>query len=162
MPSDPLVAADDRGGLLAAQHGYTRSPQWPTVERHFLASFPSCAHCPPGVKRKVNVHHKFPFHLVKAAKYDHLELDPRNLITLCRDGSDSHLLLGHFDSFGSYNVDIDHDARVAFHGMTAMEIRHHPVWLQKVANRPPNHLETPYALDAFTTTLKKYFSLASL
>jgi hypothetical protein len=63
-------------------------------------------------KKKLEVHHKMPFHLHPA-----LELDPGNLITLCEnkaDGVNCHLLFGHLGNFKSYNPQVNVDASLWF------------------------------------------------
>jgi HNH endonuclease len=72
-----------------------RSPRWPKLEKEFLAKYPTCAAC--GSKKRLNVHHKMPFHLDPD-----MELEESNLITLCMD-KDCHLLIGHGDDFRAYN-----------------------------------------------------------
>ena len=76
----PAVNAD--GELLAEA---ARSPKWPTVRTAFLRQHPRCEAC--GTRHDLNVHHVQPFHL-----YPDKELDPDNLITLCRP---CHLKYGH-------------------------------------------------------------------
>ena len=51
-----------------------RSAGWAKVEKDFLAKNPICAIC--STNKKLNVHHKKPFHL-----HPELELDVNNLIT---------------------------------------------------------------------------------
>ena len=55
------------------------------------------------------MHHIFPFHYCIALGRPDLELDDRNLITLCEDeagkpGQNHHLLVGHLDDFESSNL----------------------------------------------------------
>jgi 5-methylcytosine-specific restriction enzyme A len=76
-----------------------RSSKWPTVEKHFKETHPTCAAC--GSKNRLNVHHCKPFHLDPA-----LELDPNNLITLCMDTKECHLHIGHGGSFKQYCPDV--------------------------------------------------------
>ena len=79
-----------------APFGKLRSPHWSTVERKFKATFPSCAVC--DTLKKVEVHHKKPFHL-----HPDLELDPRNLISLCRE---HHQWFGHLGDYKCSNPDV--------------------------------------------------------
>ena len=58
----------------AVGHGKERSPKWPHVEKLHLKLEPTCAAC--GSSKKLNVHHKKPFHL-----FPESELDLNNLIT---------------------------------------------------------------------------------
>lgn len=89
-----------------APKGAKRSSKWPSVRRQFLKANPSCAVC--GGKKKLEVHHKLPFHL-----HPDRELDPENLITLCEnkaDGVNCHLLFGHLGNFKSFNPNVSDDA----------------------------------------------------
>ena len=80
-----------------------RSPHWGRVEKEFLNDNPVCVCC--GSNKKLNVHHKKPFHL-----FPELELEPSNLITLCMD-NECHLLVGHGDNFRAYNPNVEEDAK---------------------------------------------------
>lgn len=86
--------------------GGKRSPHWPAVEKEHLAKFPTCAAC--GSNKKLNVHHKKPFHL-----HPDLELDPNNLITLCME-NDCHIYIGHGDDFKAYNPNVVDDAATVY------------------------------------------------
>ena len=83
-------------------HGIERSPKWPHVEKLHLKLEPVCAAC--GSSKKLNVHHKKPFHL-----FPQLELDLNNLITLCMD-KECHVKIGHGGNFKDYNPDVAEDA----------------------------------------------------
>jgi len=93
-----------------------RSTKWPAFRKKFLAG-KRCAVC--GGNKKLEAHHKKPFHL-----HPELELDEKNLIALCenkKDGVNCHLLVGHLGNFKSLNVDVEKDAKT---------------WQQKIKNRP--------------------------
>ena len=77
-----LAESEERAEPKLAQ---PRSPKWPALQRKHLKLHPECEAC--GAKVELNVHHVKPFHL-----YPWLELDPENLITLCRQ---HHLTIGH-------------------------------------------------------------------
>lgn len=79
-------------------HGVTkaRSPHWPSVRRAFLQQFPTCAAC--GSVEHLNVHHVEPFHVAPA-----LELEPKNLITLCEGPEKCHLRIGHDGDWRLWN-----------------------------------------------------------
>lgn len=79
-----------------------RSSAWPKLEKEFLAKHPVCEIC--GSKKKLNIHHRKPFHI-----FPELELDPNNLITLCMSKMQCHLLIAHGDDFKAYNPNIDAD-----------------------------------------------------
>ena len=83
-------------------HGMERSPKWPHVEKLHLKLEPSCAAC--GSTKKLNVHHKKPFHL-----FPELELDMHNLITLCMD-KECHEKIGHGGNFKDYNPEVTEDS----------------------------------------------------
>lgn len=88
-----------RGKWHEAKKRKTRSPQWPAVERRHLNLNPFCAAC--GSQKELQVHHLKPFNL-----FPKLELQPDNLLTLCMDDAEDHLLLGHGGYFSAYNPDI--------------------------------------------------------
>ena len=94
--------------------GGTRSPHWPAVEHAFRKKFPSCAAC--GSKKKINVHHKKPFHL-----HPEFELDPNNLISLCMD-NECHLKVGHGGNFKAYNPEVVTDSTTVFAGKKNLKI----------------------------------------
>lgn len=62
-----------------------RSSEWVSVRNEFVRLHPRCEACGSGYN--LNVHHVEPFHL-----RPDLELEPSNLITLCRD---HHFRIGH-------------------------------------------------------------------
>ncbi len=120
----------DYGAHIARKHGKARSPQWARVAREHRLREPACVVC--GYKgRKLQVHHIKPFHL-----HPQLELDPKNLITLCETrGREHHLLLGHLEAWESYNEHIREDA-THFHHKTAAQIRADSRWQKRKAQRP--------------------------
>lgn len=81
--------------------GTERSNQWPKVRKAYLSKNPGCAVC--GGKKKVEVHHKKPFHT-----HPELELDPNNFISLCEGNKEinCHLIVGHGGSFKDINPDV--------------------------------------------------------
>ena len=116
---------------------HARSPHWPAVEQAFRKVHPQCVAClVPNTS--VQIHHQFPFHYCIALGRPDLELDPRNLITLC-EGPDPtspahHELIGHLADWASANLDVASDAYV-FRGMSEAELRKDPRWIAKVAAR---------------------------
>jgi len=98
--------------------------------------------CKPGTNPRagLQVHHIFPFHYCIALGRPDLELDDRNLITLCEDekgkpGQNHHLLVGHLDDFESSNLAVVEDAARTFHGMDATAIKSDMTWLRKKVSR---------------------------
>jgi len=77
----------------------TRSPHWESTAKAFLESHPACSAC--GATRRLQVHHRQPFHL-----HPELELDPTNLIGLCMSTKECHLRLGHGGNFKGYVPEI--------------------------------------------------------
>lgn len=97
-----------------------RSGKWPTIEKHFLEEHPECEAC--GSKTRLNVHHCLPFR-----SHPELELDPKNLITLCMSmGKECHLALGHGDDFHQYNQAVREDVGI---------VRSHPERFEAIAAR---------------------------
>lgn len=75
----------------------SRSSSWPGVRALHLKAHPSCAYC--GSTKDLEVHHVRPFHL-----WPNLELDPRNLLTLCESLSrECHLRVGHLGVWSRFN-----------------------------------------------------------
>ena len=73
-----------------------RHKDWRKVRAEHLDHYPFCAVCHKS--EKVVPHHIKPVHL-----WPELELDLRNLITLCPD---HHLLFGHLMLWASYNPNV--------------------------------------------------------
>ena len=97
--------------------GQKRSSLWNKVRKNFLIKNNKCAVC--GGSKSLEVHHKKPFHL-----HPDLELNPKNLITLCEaktNGVTCHLLFGHLGNYKSINVNVDKDVKQ---------------WNNKLKNRP--------------------------
>lgn len=103
--------------------------------RKFLRDHPRCA--ASGATAKLNVHHAIiPFHYAVLLGRPELELDPRNLLTLCEaSGNEKHLLLGHLDNFQSWNKDVLQDVRRYF-GWPDAAIKADALWQHKKATRP--------------------------
>lgn len=125
------MTSGDHGLLAAAPHGIARSSAWRKVSREFKAKHPHCAACDP--QKKIDVvqaHHIFPFHYCVALGRPDLELDERNLITLCweEDGDyNHHLILGHLDDFHSSNLEIMVSAK-QFSGKKAADLLADLAW----------------------------------
>jgi hypothetical protein len=118
--------------------GRGRSPEWPKVEKAFRKLHPQCVSCIVKSVAHVQIHHRFPFHYCVALGRPDLELDMRNLITLCEwPGPASprhHELIGHLADWQSSDLDVA-EAAITFRGMSAAEIRKDPRWIKKEANR---------------------------
>ena len=92
--------------------GSPRSSAWPKVRDAHLERKHCCAAC--GRRDRLDVHHITPV-FVDPSK----ELEPDNLITLCR--ATCHFLIGHLGYWKSYNKDVKQDAAAL---------------LEKIRNRP--------------------------
>jgi 5-methylcytosine-specific restriction protein A len=108
-----------RHALRDVGTGAKRSSKWPTVEKHFRETHPTCAAC--GSKKRLNIHHCKPFHM-----FPELELDPNNLITLCMDTKECHYQIGHLSHWHGYNPNVRQDAA---------EILLHPDKLGEIVKR---------------------------
>ena len=120
----------DPGAYAAAPFGIHRSSKWAEVVKEHLARQPTCVCCKSTQPRRipVQVHHIFPFHYCVALGRADLELDERNLITLCSKshngiGDNHHLWVGHLDNFQSSNPYVVHDAEKVFVGMAPGKLR---------------------------------------
>ena len=80
-----------------------RSSHWPTVRKEHLRLEPTCRWCKAG--DHLEVHHEKPFHDDPS-----LELDQKNLITLCEGGGrECHVKIGHDGNFKLFNPDVAGD-----------------------------------------------------
>ena len=142
------------GTTIALESNIQRNPDWTRVQKEHLRKQPFCACCGKDTgKGKMQVHHKFPFHYCIALGRPDLELDERNLVTLCEDkGSPNHhILIGHLGNFESYNPNVEEDI-IAYANWTQTAIKADPKWKAKKTSRPaflPNMTETQ------KTTLRK-------
>ena len=102
--TDRFLAGDevDEDEQLADDglYGAARSGKWSEVRRDFLKLHPACEAC--GIKDDLNVHHIKPFN-----QFPELELDPSNLITLCRK---HHFEVGHLGNWRTANATVRQDA----------------------------------------------------
>lgn len=101
-----------------------RSPDWSEVRDKFLSLNSKCASC--GGEEKLQVHHIIPFHVNET-----LELDEKNLITLCMGKNECHLSIGHGDSWKCYNPHVKEDAKKHLNA----DIHHRSFLIQEVKAR---------------------------
>jgi len=97
--------------------GFNRSPSWPQVRSKWLIDHDWCEAC--GGKKKLEVHHRIPFHIDP-----NLELDWDNLITLCESkkyGINCHLFVGHIGNYSNYNRMVMDDARFVRRKLRGLE-----------------------------------------
>ena len=86
---------DEAIGGTAEALSNGRSPQWRAVRDRYAAAHPCCEFCG---RAAVDVHHIQPFHLFPTR-----ELDPNNLISLCRP---HHFIYGHAGDSKCENPDV--------------------------------------------------------
>jgi hypothetical protein len=154
MPVEHLTAER----VIRQKFQLDRSSAWPDVAKEFRMTHPYCAAC--GGTEQLNVHHKFPFHFVVLCGRPDLELDPRNLITLCiQHDSEHHVLLGHLDDYESYNPHVLGFVK-KYAGLTSQQIRADSKW-QAAAARKPKHFDEMLEADkdAFKKMLDAKFLL---
>jgi 5-methylcytosine-specific restriction endonuclease McrA len=72
-----------------------RSARWPAVRAAHLLRQPTCKAC--GGRKRLEVHHLYPVHFPGG---DAVELEPANLLTLCRP---CHLTVGHGGDWKAVN-----------------------------------------------------------
>lgn len=148
-------ARPDRGGDTAATHGVKRSPHWGRVRAAYIKKNPLCAACGPELDTRDHneVHHIIPFHFCVLLGRPDLELDARNLITLCEhDDYDHHLLIGHLNHFQSSNPDVRTDAQTRYYGWTQDRITIDSDYQKRAKNRPK---EWSAMTDADKAALRK-------
>ena len=91
-----LMKDEAIGGCDGAEaRGGDRSSQWRTVRDRYADAHPLCAFCG---STAADVHHIQPFHLFPTR-----ELDPNNLVSLCRV---HHFIYGHAGDWKGYNPDV--------------------------------------------------------
>ena len=132
---------------VASQLGVQRSQEWDRVRTAHLkiSGQNNCAVC--NETQILQVHHIVPFHLCHLVYRGDLELDERNLMTLCEVPTNNHhLLLGHLSDWEIYNKAGREGIIKAFHGqppdsLTADQIELADVWKQWMASKPSRWLE---------------------
>ena len=157
-------------GLIAAKKSTNitdRNPLWPEIEKEHLKKQPYCVACGKHVKyaKGLQVHHIIPFHVVIALGRPELELDERNLMTLCEneegvETQDHHLLLGHFNDWESFNYIVEQDSLKTFHSMPDAQIKANVKW-KKEKTTKPKHFDkmTLVEKDELTKYINKRFPL---
>jgi hypothetical protein len=164
-PTSRRSAEHDHGEEEALRTiGRGRSPKWPAVERAFRKLHSQCVCCIVKSITHIQIHHRFPFHYCVALGRPDLELDPRNLITLCEGPSHTspnhHELVGHLADWKSSDLEVAEDA-ITFRGMSEAEIRADKRWIAKVATRLVQlDKMTPKDKAAFTKRMNATFPLA--
>lgn len=119
-----------------------RSPHWPGVDRAFLRANPLCRVC--GRPKAVQAHHRYPYHYVVGVGRPDLELDPRNLMSLCADSKeDHHILIGHLGCYESYNPNLEH-------------------WVTRSQGRSSSHIKVLGGFHAALASRPKFMALMNL
>ena len=100
----------DNGSRRPRRNKVSRSGAWKRIAKGHLRTEPNCAIC--GRSKPVTVHH-----IIPTSVAPELELEPSNLITLCKQSHTSkgcHFTIGHRNNWKSYNPTIRttaHNAR---------------------------------------------------
>lgn len=149
---DPATsAAQDPGTVVTYHNTIPRSDKWPAVEKAHLQMQPACVAC--GATSGLQVHHMLPFHFCVQLGRPELELDQRNLITLCDETVNSHhLLLGHLQDWQSYNPNVHADIAGPLKSLSAAQIESDPTWQSEKQQRPP---DLEHMSDTDIATLKQ-------
>lgn len=92
------------------QFGADRSPGWRALRERHVAEHPECFLC--GSRDDLEVHHIVPFHVEPS-----LELEPKNLVTLCHE---HHLRVGHNGNWRRVNKQVIYDCLVAAETIAAL------------------------------------------
>jgi len=151
----------DNGAVAASAHGIARSPHWPTVEKAFKALHPNCIACSAELYGKVGiqVHHAVvPFHIAILCGRPDLELDPRNLVSLCETEKDKpapnhHIRVGHLGDFKSWNSNVVADAK-KYLGQPEALIESNPDYILEAKGKSdPKMAEQRDALKTMRTML---------
>jgi 5-methylcytosine-specific restriction endonuclease McrA len=90
-----------------APKGAKRSPHWHEVKEEYLKNLDHPNKCELCGNSNPEVHHKIPFHIAPDK-----ELDPSNLIALCRKGRGGlscHLAVGHLGNYSKFNPNVEID-----------------------------------------------------
>ena len=115
-------------------HNQKRSPLWPKVMRNYLSVHPACEAC--GRMDAVNVHHVAPFEFIVNFNSPELELDERNLITLCESESgkpdeNHHIWIGHAGDFKKANLNVREDAK-KYYGLTLVQLKENTQFMEGI------------------------------
>ena len=129
----------DNGAEEAKRHGVERSSHWTTVEKAHKIMEPFCKACGQANRHSIQVHHKFPFHYAVALGRPDLELDHRNLISLCETTENNpspnhHLRIGHLGDFKEGNLLVEEDSTKTFFQLDEKTIEENVIYLDKVKN----------------------------
>lgn len=134
-----------------------RSTKWPTLERNYIQAYPQCFVCGNAQCRR-NVHHLLPFSYMCAIGRLDLELDPRNLVTLCSERPGNHHVdIGHLgwnSSFNPWFLDTANRCK----GLMSKDIRRLSWYRELRAMRPkPAHRLNSADLNALRIITEKTF-----
>lgn len=135
-----MIKYSDKYYLLNKRNVY-RSNKWFLNRIQYLSEHNFCVVCGEnGSPDKCGVHHIIPYHIFMYFNRPELEFDFNNLMTLCVDNKEHttnnhHLLLGHLNSYYSFNVNIFDDV-VTFVGMNKYEILNSLPFKLNVLARP--------------------------
>ena len=134
----------DVGLLVASTVGiYERSSKWSKVQAQHLLKQPYCIACGKNVKytNGLQVHHIIPYHICIELGRADLELDERNLISLCQTQENittpnHHLIIGHLNDWESFNKTVKTNASKTFYAQSSAQIKLNLTWLKMCLKKP--------------------------
>ncbi len=130
-----VTTATDMMRMLA-DSGHRRSAKWHARRLVHLKRQRACLVCGSANPLWLEVHHKYPFHFVVELGRPDLELDERNLYTICDQHEDKHhLLVGHLGDYRSYNPKLEYTLAMT-RGLLASQIQSLREWQTLAHTRP--------------------------
>ena len=108
---------------------FSRDGNWRPTRNQFIEMFPVCECC--GTEDDLNVHHIFPVRW-----YPKFELEPYNLITLCRR---HHFYYGHLNDWKKWNTHIWQVAQLTSKGYSSFQSIYPDF---KIHDKEPDYEET--------------------
>ncbi len=115
------------------KHELQRSRKWSSFRKRIIKQRNGVCEF-SGVTTDLEAHHIVPFHIGVLLGKPHLELEERNIIILSGSPVNYHLLIGHLNSFQSFNPFISKCTELAHLNNT--EIKNNSIWRELRDNRP--------------------------
>lgn len=138
---------------------YERSERRSPKRHHYntmqVIKHPNCIICDRTAdKVELVAHHIYPISLLRLINRLDLELDDRNIRTICEDKKlGCHYLFAHYQDWKSYNPDIDEFADM-FKNSTVAEILESSTYQSALTNRPcPIHMMPRTTLNCIASQL---------
>lgn len=113
-------------------YALARSPHWRHFRDQIIKARGKCELS--GVATDLEAHHIIPFHFGVLLGRNYIELDERNILVISGGPVNLHLLLGHCNSFQSFNLQVRHAAKWA--AMREEDIKDDHDWQMLAMHRP--------------------------